>query len=216
MVNSQLGTEEKILQAAKKVFHRKGYEGARMQEIANEANINKALLHYYFRSKENLFEAVFRDAFSKLIGNAKEILFSTKPLKEKIQLFLAHYLDVITENSYIPWFLLNGMYERPDYLKTILEDAQINPQQLIDSLKAQVRKEYNSDVNPIHIWLNVVSLCIFPVIAKPLIQEIFQLPDDSYQQMLEQRKIEVPQFIANALKVYENPEDHETKNSHDA
>ena len=88
MVNSHLGTEEKILEAAKKIFHRKGYKGARMQEIADEADINKALLHYYFRSKEKLFEAVFEDAFSGIMRMASEVILSDKPLIEKIQAFL--------------------------------------------------------------------------------------------------------------------------------
>jgi AcrR family transcriptional regulator len=204
MINIQLGTEEKILEAAKKVFHRKGFEGARMQEIADEAKINKALLHYYFRSKENLFEAVFKDAFYKLMGRAKTVLFSDKPLKEKIQEFLSHYLDVLSENSYIPWFILNGMYERPDVLKAIFEKAEISPLQLMEQLRTQIQNEYGLTVNPFHIWLNVLSLSIFPVIAKPLIRELFQLPEEAYQQILEQRKTEVPNFITNALKGYEN------------
>lgn len=206
MVNIQKGTEEKILEAAKKVFHRKGFEGTRMQEIADEAGINKALLHYYFRSKENLFEAVFKDAFSQLMGEAKKIFVSEIPMKEKIQLFLTHYLDVITENSYIPWFILNGMYERPGQLKTIFDQAEINPAQLMEHIRTQIKREYNSDINPFHIWLNVISLSVFPVVAKPLIKELFQLPEEAYQQILEQRKIEVPKFISNALSVYENPE----------
>ncbi len=207
MVNIQQGTEEKILEAAKKVFHRKGYEGARMQEIADEAGINKSLLHYYFRSKEKLFEAVFKDAFSQLMGRAKEIFTSEKPLQEKIQSFLINYLDVITENSYIPWFVLNGMYERPELLKDIFEKAEINPSKLLEHLKTQIQLEYRADINPLHLWLNILSLCIFPVVAKPLIREIFQLPEEGYTQFLRERKSEVPKFIINALKVYENHED---------
>ena len=208
MVNPQQGTEEKILEAAKKVFHRKGFEGARMQEIADEAGINKALLHYYFRSKDNLFEAVFRDAFFQLMGHAKTVFFSDKPLKEKIQSFLTHYLDVITKNSYIPWFILNAIYERTGQMKAIFDQSDLNPPELMHHIQGQIRKEYGSVVNPFHIWLNVLSLSIFPVVAKPLIMEIFQLPEEGYQQILEQRKTEVPRFIANALRGYETPADN--------
>jgi len=206
MVNPQQGTEEKILEAAKKVFHRKGFEGARMQEIADEAEINKALLHYYFRSKENLFEAVFKDAFYKLIGRAKEVFLSEAPLKEKIQEFLGYYLDILRENSYIPWFILNGMYSRPDLLQDIFEQFQNTPPKLLEHLRNQIRKEYGKEINPFHLWLNVISLSIFPVVAKPLIREIFQLPEEMYQQILEERRTEVPLFIANALKGYEQPD----------
>lgn len=207
MVNSQESTEQKILAAAKKVFHRKGFEGTRMQEIADEAGINKALLHYYFRSKENLFEAVFRDAFSGIIAKAKEIFFSDKPLEEKIQTFLINYLDVITENSYIPWFILNGFYERPEQLKAIFEKADIHPPKLMKQLKNQIKTEYNSELDPFHIWLNVLSLSIFPVVAKPLIREIFHLSEEEYSKVLEERKQVVPRFVINALKSIEKHED---------
>ncbi|MFH1160806.1 MAG: TetR/AcrR family transcriptional regulator [bacterium] len=203
MVNFQQGTEEKILGAAKKVFHRKGFEGARMQEIADEAGINKALLHYYFRSKERLFEAVFEEAFSALMSQAKSIFFSNKPIAEKIQEFLATYLTTILENSYIPWFILNGMYERPEQLKKIFEKMEVNPPKLLEQLKLQIREEYGAEINPMHLWLNVLSLSIFPVIAKPLIREIFQLSETSYNRILEERKVFVPQFVIHALKAYE-------------
>jgi len=203
MVNSQQGTEEKILEAAKKVFHRKGYEGARMQEIADEAAINKALLHYYFRSKEKLFEAVFEDAFSGIMRLASEVFLSDKPLKDKIQAFLTSYLDIITENSYIPWFIINGIYERPEQIKAIFDKQQINPPQMMELLKSQINREYNADIDPFQIWLNVLSLSIFPVIAKPLIREIFHLSEEAYYQLMQERKELVPQLIINALKAYE-------------
>ncbi|MBC8313964.1 MAG: TetR/AcrR family transcriptional regulator [Bacteroidetes bacterium] len=206
MVNSQLGTEEKILEAAKKVFHRKGYEGARMQEIADEAGINKALLHYYFRSKEKLFEAVFEDALSGIMRLVSTIFFSDKPLKDKIQSFLCSYLNIITENSYIPWFIINGIYERPEQIKAIFDKQDINPLQLMKLLKSQVRKEYGVDINPFQIWLNVLSLSVFPVIAKPLVREIFRLSEETYNQLMEERKELVPELIINALKAYEKGE----------
>lgn len=206
MVNSQLGTEEKILEAAKKVFHRKGYEGARMQEIADEAGINKALLHYYFRSKEKLFEAVFEDALSGIMRLVSTIFFSDKPLKDKIQSFLSSYLNIITENSYIPWFIINGIYERPEQIKAIFDKQDINPLQLMKLLKSQVRKEYGVDINPFQIWLNVLSLSVFPVIAKPLVREIFRLSEETYNQLMEERKELVPELIINALKAYEKGE----------
>lgn len=210
MPSPPLDTEQKILEAAKKVFHRKGFEGARMQEIADEAGINKALLHYYFRSKEKLFEAVFKDAFLKLMGQAKSVFYSDAPLKEKIQEFLSHYLGMLSEHSYIPWFILNGMYERPGLLKALFDKAEFSPPQLMEQLRSQIRKEYGTEINPFHIWLNVLSLSIFPVVAKPLIREIFQLPEEAYQQILEQRKTEVPRFITNALNGYENQPDHDS------
>jgi TetR/AcrR family transcriptional regulator len=203
MVNSRSNTEEKILVAAKKVFHRKGFEGARMQEIADEAGINKALLHYYFRNKENLFEAVFKEAFGEIMFRATDVFLSDKPMMEKIQEFLVNYLDVLAENSYIPWFIINGIYERPEQIKAFFDQHQMNPPKLMELLKEQIKEEFHTDINPLHFWLNILSLCIFPVVAKPLITQIFQLPEAAYEQLLEERKTIVPQFIINALKSYE-------------
>ena len=203
MVNSGQNSEDKILEAAKKVFHRKGFEGARMQEIADEAGINKALVHYYFRNKENLFEAVFKDAFGEIMFRATNVLLSDKPMIEKIEGFLVNYLDILAQNSYIPWFILNGIYERPDQIKAIFNEQQINPPQLMEMLKTQIQKEFHIDINPIHFWLNILSLCIFPIVAKPLIKEIFKMPEEAYEKILEERKTVVPQFIINALKSYE-------------
>jgi hypothetical protein len=74
----------------------------------------------------------------------------------------------------------------------------------MERLRSQISAEFGTEINPIHIWLNVLSLCIFPVVAKPLIREIFQFPEEVYQHLMEERKTVVPQFITQALKAYEN------------
>ena len=85
-------TEATILNAAKSIFQRKGMDGARMQEIANEAGINKALLHYYYRSKQLLFEAVFKNAFKLLAPQLKKVLNSDDSLNDKIKNFTKNYI----------------------------------------------------------------------------------------------------------------------------
>ena len=153
-----------------------------------------------------LFEAVFEDAFSGIMRLVSKVFFSDKPLKDKIQAFLSSYLNIITENSYIPWFIINGIYERPEQIKAIFDKQDINPLQLMKLLKSQVRKEYGVDINPFQIWLNVLSLSVFPVIAKPLVREIFRLSEETYNQLMEERKELVPELIINALKAYEKGE----------
>src|ERR1044072_5809634 len=100
-------TEEKIVTAAKKVFLAKGLAGARMQDIADEAGINKALVHYYFRNKEKLFEVIFTEAALKLFPKINIIFESDGTLFEKIRLFVAEYITVMSENPYLPMFVLN-------------------------------------------------------------------------------------------------------------
>ncbi len=80
---------------------------------------------------------------------------------------------------------------------------EVNPPKLLEQLKFQIREEYGTEINPMDIWLNVLSLSIFPVVAKPLIRELFQLSETSYDRILEERKVLVPQFVIHALKAYE-------------
>ena len=197
-------TEERILEAAKKVFHCKGYDGARMQEIADEAGVNKSLVHYYFRNKDNLFQAVFEDAFASLIAKLNEIFFSELAFTAKIETFIGYYVTFLSQNSYLPLFILNGLYEKPDQIKKMLEKSHLSPERLMDKIRKQVKDELNLDTDPFHIYINILALSIFPVIARPLIQTIFGYSNDQLGQFYEERKTVVPEFIINALKGYEN------------
>ena len=94
-------TEEKIFSAAREVFHRKGFAAARMQEIADEAGINKAMLHYCFKNKDQLFEAVFLNAFGQLAPQINEIFNSEETLFVKIEKFTESYISFVMENPFL-------------------------------------------------------------------------------------------------------------------
>ena len=120
-------TEERILEAAKKVFVQKGMAGARMQDIADEAGINKALLHYYFSNKEKLFEMIFLEAASKLFPRINAIFSSDQPLFEKIESFCEEYIAVVMENPYLPLFVLYEINQDPAYFMNKLVPGVIAP-----------------------------------------------------------------------------------------
>jgi len=204
MENSTATTEERILEAAKRVFHCKGYDGARMQEIADEAGVNKSLVHYYYRNKDNIFQAVFEDAFTQLITKLNEIFFSELPFTSKIESFISYYVTFLSKNSYLPLFILNGLHEKPDQIKSLLEKNHLSPERLLAQVRKQMREELNLEIDPFHIYINILALSIFPVIAKPLIQTIFGLSNGELTQFYEERKTVVPEFIINALKGYKN------------
>jgi AcrR family transcriptional regulator len=203
MDNSIPTTEERILEAAKKVFHTRGFDGARMQEIANEAGVNKALVHYYYRNKDNLFRAVFEAAFSQLVGKVNEIFFSDRPLTDKIEEFTRYYITFLSMNSFLPLFILNGLYEKPEQLREMLEKRQISPEKLMDRIRTQVKEELHIDIEPFHIYINILSLSIFPIVARPLIQGVFGFSDEQISRFYSERGTVVPEFILNALKGYE-------------
>ncbi|MEI7725171.1 MAG: TetR/AcrR family transcriptional regulator [Bacteroidota bacterium] len=196
-------TEERILEAAKKVFHCKGFDGARMQEIADEAGVNKSLVHYYYRNKDNIFQAVFEDAFSSLIGKLNEIFFSDLPFTSKIETFIGYYITFLSQNSYLPLFILNGLYSKPEQIKAMLLKNHLSPERLMDQIRKQTREELGLDVDPFHVLINILALSIFPVVAKPLIETIFGFSEVQLNQFYEERKKVVPEFILNALKNYE-------------
>lgn len=195
-------TEQVILEAAKKVFIDKGKEGARMQEIANEAGINKALLHYYFRSKQKLFEAVFLEAFDKFLPKINMLLASEKTFLETIELFIENYIDLILANPHIPSFVLHELNQNPENLAQVMGNKITNMPMLLDKINLEIDAGNMKTLNPKQLIINIIGLCIFPFVARPIIQKMFFDGDESaYQQFLVDRKTEVYNFVLNSIKV---------------
>jgi len=200
MVNTLQPTEQRILEAAKTIFHKKGFEGARMQEIADEAGINKALLHYYFRTKENLFDSVFRDAFQGLFTRLFTVIGSELPLEEKIRQVIDNYISLLQQNSYIPWFILNTLHQNPEKIAEIMNSSKISPADIFQKLKTSIADEHLDDLDYRQLIINIISLSVFPLVGKPLIKIIFTQNDKEFEQFIETRKKELPDFIMNAIR----------------
>lgn len=194
-------TEQLILNAAKCVFQRKGMDGARMQEIADEAGINKALLHYYYRSKQLLFEAVFKAAFLSLIPHLSKILDNDMPLEEKIGTFAANYIQFVTEHPYLPNFIIQEINKNPQFIREILGNKDFPT---IEKFKAQVEMEIEKGnikaIKAEQLFINLMALNVFPFIAAPLIKGVLKMDDKTFKQMMEDRKTEIGDFIINSIK----------------
>jgi TetR/AcrR family transcriptional regulator len=194
-----ISTEEKIYEAARKIFIQKGMEGARMQEIADEAGINKALLHYYFRSKENLFNAIFKDIFSRFMLKTRESILSDIPDKEKILGMIDNYVDLIHANPYVPQFIINEINRDPKVLKDLMFETGIEPQEI---LKLFINYSRKLKIDPRHIIVSILGMVIFPVAAKPLIQMVyFNNDQESYNNFLEERKDIIKLMILKVLEL---------------
>ncbi len=199
-MEQNINTEEKILNAAKKIFILKGMEGARMQEIADEAGINKSLLHYYFRSKEKLFEAVFRNTFSKFIPKIDVLLSSSKSLEDKIKEFVLEYLELLQKNPHLPQFILQEINRNPDRLVELMNLVGIKKIDLLGHLDKMLNESNIKRVNAKHLFINLISMCIFPFVARPILEHvIFDDQHDSFEKLIEERKTEVPKFIINSI-----------------
>lgn len=187
-------TEEKILQAAERVFMRDGYDGSRMQEIANEAGINKALLHYYFRSKDKLFEKIFNEKFLTFFPRLGGVLDLNLSFTEKLCLFIERYLEILRSNPYVPYFIVTNIHKKnnSDILRNFPKDFTVGFEKAYElDLKAGKVKK----IAPKQLQISVMSMCIFPFLGKPIIKEVFNLNEPAYHQILEERTAELQQYV---------------------
>ena len=194
-------TEEQILEAAKNVFQTKGMDGARMQEIADKAGINKAMLHYYYRSKQLLFEAVFKNVFSLLAPQLNAILNDDSSIEEKVKNFTFNYISFISKHPYLPNFIIQELNRNPEFILQ-MKDSKGFPN--LAKFKEQVDREVEKgSIKPIsaeQLFINILALNIFPFVAKPLIMAFSNVDSKAYKQLMEDRKTEVADFIINSIK----------------
>jgi len=206
MKEKDKNTEEIILSAARQVFIRKGRDGARMQEIADEAGINKSLLHYYFRGKEKLFEEVFNQLFFTFMKGVGGIMGSDKPLFQKIAFFVDSYISLIQSNPFLPSFIINELNRDPkrmgDFVNKfsdIMENESLS--KFKKSISIAVENEEIRPVKPEHLLANMISMCVFPFIARPILQGlVFAHNEKKFMKFLDERKKVVTEFIIHSLQ----------------
>jgi AcrR family transcriptional regulator len=200
MSESDHNTEKVILEAAKKVFIKKGLDGARMQEIADEAGINKALLHYYFRTKEKLFESIFSQVLQGFAPCVVTIMTSDLPLFTKIESFADNYIDLLMENPYVPNFLVNENNRNPERFVNMLKSQGVDPNILRDQIKREFEAGIICETTVEDLMVNLVSLCVFPFVARNIFCNMFVRSVDDYNKFLLIRKKEIPKLIIGSLQ----------------
>lgn len=202
MKSKDSSTENIILEAAKRVFQQKGMDGARMQEIADEAGINKASLHYYYRSKQLLFEAVFKNAFLLLAPQLNSIINDDSTLFEKIEKFSANYISFIIKHPYLPNFIIQELNRNPEFINNLIDKNQFPS---IEKFKIQVLENIENNkikpIDPSQLFIHLISLNVLPFLAAPLLKGFLNIDDSNYKLLLENRKTEVADFIINAIKI---------------
>lgn len=195
-------TEKAILHAAKTVFYKKGLAAARMQEIADEANINKAMLHYYFRSKEKLFGAVFLQAFGELAPFLNSIFNSDKPVFEKIREFVDGYITFVADNPYLPTFIIQEMNINPQFGETFFRNhVTPDPSKFEEQIAREIEHGNIRPIDPKQLVLNLISLTAFPFVGKGLVIGILDLDEIAFKTLMEERKKLIPEMIINTIKV---------------
>jgi len=202
-------TEQIILEAARTVFIRRGTAGARMAEIARTAGVNQALLHYYFRSKERLANAVFERIASQIFPALVLTLGADISLDEKVERLVAVYLENLSRNPFLPGYLLSELHHHPERLPQFVTRAMgaepagvMSP--LLLKLGAQIDEQVAAGamraIAPEQFAINLMSLCIFPFAARPMLRLVLGMDDTAFAQFIEQRKTDLPAFFRNALR----------------
>ena len=195
-------TEDKILEAAKNVFVSKGMEGARMQEIADEAGINKALLHYYFRTKERLFEAIFAEIIKFAFPKITRIVQSDIPIVSKIEEVIDAYIELLIKHPFIPGFVIKELNRDPSGLFKLVVKFGLNPQLIFDEIQLAMDRGEIIQMPPRHLAANIISMCIFPFAARPIISFIlFKDDQKALNAFYGERADIIKQFVINAIVI---------------
>jgi AcrR family transcriptional regulator len=203
MSENDLNAEYKIIEAAAAVFVEKGYEGARMQQIADKAGINKALLHYYYRSKDLLFEKAFLTVASSIFSKFFDAFNTEGSIFEKIEKFLTLHQDLLYKHRKYPVFFFNEITRKPELISKLI--SRLDVSENFEKLSQQFEQEkrdgiIRSDIEVPHLMVNIVSLSVFPYIGRPIIQEIMSEFEMSYENFLDERRSMVAQFVINSIK----------------
>ena len=202
-------TEQRILDAAHVVFVRTGTAGARMKEIAREAGVNSALLHYYFRSKDRLAEAVFHRAAAQLMPAVVGVLVSDRSLPDKVRAIVEIELDRLTRTPYLPAYIISELAHHPERITQLVSALTgARPEALGrkllrivgDQINEAVRAGRMRPIAPEQFMVNLLSLCIFPFAARPMIGALMGLDDKAFARFIRERRDTLPDFFLNALR----------------
>lgn len=195
-------TEEQIKAAARRVFTQKGYAATRTRDIAEEAGINLALINYYFRSKEKLFDIIMLEHIQIFANSVLGIVDDRNTtLQQKLQILIDHYIDMLIDNPNLPLFILNEVNADPEKLikKVGINNAEHKKLYISTQLQEMVMNTGLPPFNPIHLLMNIVSLTIFPFVGSPLIRNRTGLSIDEFNQLMRERKKLIPIWIQAIL-----------------
>ncbi len=195
-------TEDKIKNAARTVFHKKGYAATRTRDIAEEAGINLALLNYYFRSKEKLFDLIMLESMQGFAASLLIIFNNTETsLENKIETFAEKHVELLLQNPDIPLFILSELRENPDLLLSKIGGVdKILKSNFIQQFQQGIKDGKITAVNPLHFLINMLAMTAFPFVASPLLKGIGKLSEREFAALMEERKKLIPKWIKAALK----------------
>jgi AcrR family transcriptional regulator len=189
-------SEERIKAAARKLFTQKGFAATRTRDIAEEAGINLALLNYYFRSKQKLFDLIMTENFQNfLAGITIHVMDEKLSLEERVTRIVKAYIDFATEFPDLPLFVINEIRGNPSRVAIrINEQAGLSRSHFLRQIK-EANEEGKSALEPFHFIANLVGLTIFPFVAKPILLRVTGIPAEQFDALMQDRRELVPMWL---------------------
>jgi TetR/AcrR family transcriptional regulator len=197
-------TEKLILDTAKVHFVKKGFGASRMQEIADEAGINKALLHYYFRSKEKLYQKIIEQTLKSAFETFTEAFDKEGSFWERAEVLVHTYIDYLSEHPETPVFIMSELSQKREaFVDEVKKQANSFPSiaSFAQSAMIAMQKGEIRTVDPIQLILTVLSMSVFPFMAKPIFTTVFNVEDEDFNTLMAERKIFILDFLKNALEI---------------
>lgn len=195
-------TKEKIKQAAQEIFLKKGYSATRTRDIADASGENLALISYYFRNKENLYRIIMMETMGAFLNTMVPVLNNENTaLEEKMELLISNYIDLFTQRPEIPLFVLTELNNNSEHF---LEKTSIQKIMMGSNFFQQLQqrlKENKNEISPLHIFMNMMSMIIFPFIASPLIKGLHDMKNEEFNQLIQERKKLIPIWMNKLLDV---------------
>jgi TetR/AcrR family transcriptional regulator len=200
----EINTEQAILEAAEKEFLDKGYTLTKTTEIAKIAGVNHAMLHYYFRTKENLFDKVFQKKVALLANSFMPKIEEELPFVEKVEYIIKAHFDFLASNPKLPFFVLNEFLtnkERLDKFPIIAGPAIKNILEKLNAeMKVAIKNKEICAVDPVHLLLDIVSLNVFAFLAHPIIERVAGSFGKEYHSLLDEKRVENVEIILRRLR----------------
>ena len=191
-----LTTEEKIKKAALKLFTKKGFSGTRTRDISEEAGINLALLNYYYRSKERLFELVMTEILQNFFKGITGIFNDeATSLEEKIEIFVTNYTDLLRQQPDLPIFIFHELRINPQKLGSKMGVNEVFKSYFFKQLQIEIKSKRIAAIHPLHYMINMISMCVFPFIAAPLLKHIAKVGTEEYDKIIDERRTLVPKWM---------------------
>ncbi len=204
-MNYTTETETKIIRAATKVFSNKGKAGARMQEIADQAGINKAMLHYYFRSKDQLYGKVFEEQVQNMFAEfVQAFADDSGNIEHFLRRFIDRYIDAISRHPqvmrFVMWEIEEGGDRFVNAIQMTLNQYGLDDVPLVGRFQQAISAGEIRSLDPYQLTISLIGLCVYPFLAQPILEKLFQVGDITHTQFLEKRKTEIFDLLWNGIK----------------